>query len=288
MRRTVPQQLPSRRWSHRRAAPPAAGRGPRRGRERVSGRWLGGLVWPVALALVAWTAPASAAEIGPEDSLCAAINALDAGEELALRPGDYRGPCSIRRGGRPGQPVVIRAADPAQRPRVVYGGDTSNVLNVHADHVVIRGLEIGPTRAGVDGVRIYAGAGVTVEDCVFTELGGIAVVANHTSVRDIAVRRNVVQASRATAMYFGCHDGVECVVSGLVVEGNHIRGVDARPEEVGYGVQVKLNSTGVIRDNVIAGTKGPGIMVYGAHDPGGGSASWSATSWSAPATRPAS
>ena len=163
--------------------------------------------------------------------------------------------------------MVIRAADPAQRPRVVYGGGTSNVLNVHADHVVIRGLEIGPTRTGVDGVRIYAGAGVTVEDCVFTELGGIAVVANHTSVRDIAVRRNVVQASRATAMYFGCHDGVECVVSGLVVEGNHIRGVDARPEEVGYGVQVKLNSTGVIRDNVIAGTKGPGIMVYGAHDP---------------------
>jgi hypothetical protein len=219
------------------------------------------------MALLAWTAEAPAAEIGPEGNLCAAINALQPGEELSLRPGDYRGPCSIRQGGRPGQPVVIRAADPGQRPRVVYGGGTSNVFNVHADHVVIRGLEIGPTRADVDGVRIYAGAGVTVEDCVFTELGGIAVVANHSSVHDVVVRRNLVQASRATAMYFGCHDGAGCVVSGLVVEGNHIRGVEARPEGVGYGVQIKLNSRGVIRENVIVGTKGPGIMVYGAHDP---------------------
>ena len=191
------------------------------------------------MALLCLDRGAPAAEIGPEDNLCAAINALQPGEELSLRPGEYRGPCSIRR-GRPGQPVVIRAADPGQRPRVVYGGGTSNVFNVHADHVVIRGLEIGPTRADVDGVRIYAGAGVTVEDCVFTELGGIAVVANHSSVHDVVVRRNLVQASRATAMYFGCHDGVGCVVSGLVVEGNHIRGVEARPEEVGYGVQIKL------------------------------------------------
>jgi len=221
--------------------------------------------------LLGWAVSAGAAEIGPEADLCAAINALSPGEELALRPGDYRGPCSIRRGGRPGQPIVIRAADGARPPRVVYGGGTSNVFNVHGDHVVIRGLEIGPTRADVDGVRIYAGADVTVEDCVFTQVGGIAVVANHSSVHDVVVRRNVVQASRATAMYFGCHDGVGCVVSGLVVEGNHIRGVEARPEEVGYGVQVKLNSSGAIRDNVIADTKGPGIMVYGAHDPGAAS-----------------
>jgi hypothetical protein len=40
--------------------------------------------------------------------------------------------------------------------------------------------------------------------------------------------------------------------------------VDAQEDEVGYGLQVKLNSTAVIRDNVIVDTKGPGIMVYGA------------------------
>ena len=34
----------------------------------------------------------------------------------------------------------------------------------------------------------------------------------------------------------------------------------------GYGIEVKLNTGGVVRDNVIIDTKGPGIMVYGARD----------------------
>jgi Right handed beta helix region len=223
------------------------------------------------LGVVLAAAAASGAEIGPDDNLCAAANSLRPGDELVLRPGLYRGPCSIRRGGVPGQPVTIRAADPAQRPRVVYGGRSSNVLNVHADHVVIRGLEIGPTQANIDGIRIYRATGITVEDCLFTQLGGIAVVANHADVHDVVVRRNTIRASRATAMYFGCHDGAACLVSGLLVEGNHIRGVEAAPEQVGYGVQVKLNSSAIIRDNVIMATKGPGIMVYGSQTNGAAS-----------------
>jgi hypothetical protein len=38
--------------------------------------------------------------------------------------------------------------------------------------------------------------------------------------------------------------------------------------EIGYGIQLKLGSTGIIRDNVIVRTKGPGIMVYGTRDRG--------------------
>jgi hypothetical protein len=67
-------------------------------------------------------------------------------------------------------------------------------------------------------------------------------------------------------MYFGCHDGLGCMHSDLVVEKNYIRGVSAAPSAIGYGMQVKLNSSGVIRDNVVVDTKGPGIMVYGAHN----------------------
>jgi hypothetical protein len=40
--------------------------------------------------------------------------------------------------------------------------------------------------------------------------------------------------------------------------------------EIGYGIQVKLNSAGVICDNVVGDTKGPGIMVYVAVDDGRG------------------
>ncbi len=209
---------------------------------------------------------ASAREIGPAADLCAEIGAVPPGEELVLAPGDYQGPCAIRRGGEPGAALVIRAADPARRPRIVYAGRASNVFEVRASHVTIRGLEFGPTQQDVDAVRIFKANGVTVEDCYFTQLGGIAVVANHSSVRGLVIRRNVIRSSTATAMYFGCHDGVGCVVSGLVVEGNFIEGVTAPDPEIGYGIEVKLNSSAIIRDNTVIKTKGPGIMVFGSQD----------------------
>src|SRR3989338_946309 len=111
------------------------------------------------------------AEIGPEADLCAEINALAPGGELVLRPGEYRGPCTVRRGGLPAAPTVIRAKALADRPRIVYGGTTANVLDVKADHVTIRGLAFGPTQRNVDGIRIFSRAGVTVEDCEFSGLG---------------------------------------------------------------------------------------------------------------------
>jgi hypothetical protein len=91
-------------------------------------------------------------------------------------------------------------------------------------------------------------------------------VANHTSVHGLTVRRNVISDTQSTGMYFGCHDGLGCTVSSLRVEQNYIHGVTAPSPEIGYGIQVKLNSSGVIRDNVIVDTKGPGIMVYGSRD----------------------
>jgi Right handed beta helix region len=219
------------------------------------------------LCVAAWAArPARAAEIGPEDNLCAALNQLSPGEELRLRPGDYPGPCVVRRGGTPDAPITITAADPHQRPRITYDGPSANVLEVRAGHLVIRGLEFGPTREGVDAIRIILGNNILIENCRFFQLGGIAVTANNMSVRGLTIRGNAVEDSRSTGMYFGCHDGQRCVVSDLLVVGNYMRGITAGPTEVGYGLEVKLNSSGIIRDNVILRTKGPGIMVYGARD----------------------
>src|SRR5262249_48916457 len=159
------------------------------------------------------------------------------------------------------------AADPERRPRIVYTGRVSNVLEVRASHVTIRGLEFGPTLADIDAIRVFGGGGVTVEGCRFSDLGGIAVVANHASVSGLTGGRNEIPFPGATAMYFGCHDGKGCIVDNLVVERNYIRRVTAVESQVGYGVQFKLNTVGVIRDNVIVDTKGPGIMVYGATQP---------------------
>ena len=110
-------------------------------------------------------------------------------------------------------PTVIRAKTLSPRPRIVYTGSTANALDIKADHVTIRGLAVGPTQRNVDGIRIFGRTGITVEDCEFSGLGGIAVVANHTSNQGLIVRRNTIRDSEATAMYFGCHDGITCVAT---------------------------------------------------------------------------
>ena len=243
-----------------------ASRGSARSRARaIASRWTALVVGMAALLAAAGLAHGQRTrEIGPETDLCAALRELKPGDELVLRPGDHRAGCAIRAGGAPGRPVVVRGASPTSRARLVYEGVAINVLDVRASHVVIRDLDFGPTEPDVDGVRVFGGADITVEGCHFTGLRGIAVVANHASVRGLVVRGNVITAVRATAMYFGCHDGRTCTVSGLEVDGNVIRGVTAPDPAVGYGIQLKLNATGAVRGNVVVDTKGPAVMVYGA------------------------
>ena len=209
---------------------------------------------------------ATALEIGPDADLCAALSQLQPGDELVLQPGDYSGGCKVRQGGAPGRPIVIRSADPSAPARLTRSRAAVNMLEIHASDLVIRGLAFGPTATDADGVRIITGSRITVESCRFTQMGGIAVAANHSSLQELTVRDNVITDSSATAMYFGCHDGTACRIGGLLVASNYIRNVTAPPGEIGYGIEVKLNTGGVIRDNVIIDTKGPGIMVYGARD----------------------
>jgi hypothetical protein len=207
--------------------------------------------------------PRGVKEIGPDADWCAAANALGPGEELRLRPGEYRGPCTFRSGGRSDAPTVVSGVPNAERPRIVYESTTDNVVNVRAGFITLRRLHFGPTMSGVDAIRIHGGDGLTIEDCRFDDLGGAAVVTNR-SISQLTIRANEIGRSRATAIYLGCHSG-DCAVD-AVVEGNHISEVTASPAEVGYGMQVKLNSVAVIRDNVVRLTKGPGIMVYGSRD----------------------
>jgi hypothetical protein len=113
---------------------------------------------------------------------------------------------------------------------------------------------------------VLSGVGrVAIEDCCFDGIGGFTIVQTMTG-RDVVVRRNRIRGARATAIYFGCHDG-SCSVTGVLIEGNEIYGVTAPWRQIGYGIQVKLNSSATIRDNRIQDTKGPSIMVYGSERP---------------------
>jgi hypothetical protein len=208
-----------------------------------------------------------AKEIGPGANLCAEINSLPPGEELVLQPGEYQGPCTIRNSGSAHQPLVIRAKDASARPRIMYQGDRANVLNIAASYVTIRGLAFGPTRADVDAIRVRSGDFITIAECEFEGVGGIVFVANTKSGRGLIFRNNHIQSSQTTGIYIGCHDGIGCVQEDVLVEGNFIDGVDAPDPHIGYGIQIKLNSTARIRENIIMNTKGPGIMVYGATAP---------------------
>jgi hypothetical protein len=209
------------------------------------------------------TPVADAKQIGPEEDYCREINDPHAGSEFVLRSGRFQSPCKIKRGGTPEAPLTIQAADPANPPVIDYQGTASNVFEIYADHIVIRGLQFSRTKTDIDAIRVISGNDITIEDCHFHNIGGIAVAATHSSVRGFTVRRNVITNSLATAMYFGCHNGSDCVITDLLVQDNHIQEVTAPDPSIGYAIQVKLNSTAIIRGNRIVNTKGPGIMAYG-------------------------
>ncbi len=219
------------------------------------------------LALLAFPDPPKigAREIRAGNNYCQEINDPASGNELVLEPGEYKGPCKILRGGEAGDPMVIRALDSSNPPRIHYDGSHGNVFEIYAGNITIKGLEFGPTKREVDGIRIFSGHSIIIENCKFSNMGGIAVVANHLSARKLTVRQNEIVNSRSTAMYFGCQDA-SCVMSDLLIEKNFISGVSAPDPQIGYGIQFKLNSSGIVRDNVVIDSKGPGIMVYGATD----------------------
>jgi hypothetical protein len=218
----------------------------------------------ILLASIWVSAVASAAEIGPGPGWCRAIEAVPIGDEAVLLPGEYPGGCVLRRGGAPRVPRVVRAKSAAEPPRVVFSSTAGNALSIEAAYVVLRGLHFGATPAGTDAIRIYAGHDIVVEDCVFADIGGSAVAATHASVWGVTVRGNRIARTGWTALYFGCHDGRKCRHLQLDIGHNLIHGVTAADDDIGAGIQVKLNSTVRIRDNAIVDTQGPGIMVYGA------------------------
>ncbi len=225
--------------------------------------------WSVRVVLVVFAAAAAGAgaetvEVTPGQDWCGIVNAHGAGDEIVLLAGDHAGPCWIQADGAAGDPLVVRGEGAGTPSRIVYDGAGDNVTNVFSEHLVIRGLAFGPSQDAIDAIKIREGGDILIEGCTFDQVGGISISANSADTYDLVVRGNELSDLQATGMYFGCHSGAGSCATNVIVEGNLIDGVDS--SAVGYGLEVKVDSRAIVRDNVIHDTKGPAIEIYGSYD----------------------
>lgn len=217
------------------------------------------------LALAPTGVRAAEVMVMPGQDFCGAFNQAAPGDVVILLPGDHPGPCALSSGGAPGNPKVLRGAEPGDSARIVYDGANSNVIDVLASDIVIQDLRFGPSMPDIDAIKIKDGSRIAVESCTFSQIGGITISANSKDSDGIIVRGNGFLDLKATGVYLGCHDGMTaCAATNVLVADNLFNMVDSA--NVGYAMELKLDTYGVVRDNVIADTKGPGIEVYGSTD----------------------
>ncbi|MBI5512734.1 MAG: right-handed parallel beta-helix repeat-containing protein [Deltaproteobacteria bacterium] len=227
-------------------------------------RRLRALPWTLTLTLAPAVGLAELRPAGPAD-YCAVLNGAAPGDEVVLQPGRYTTPCGITASGAAGRPLVLRAASEADgmRPVFAYTGRSSNVLDLRrVRHVTLRGLTFEHTEDSVDTIKLHASDDVTIERCAFRDIGGVTISALDGDCARLTVRDCTLRDVRSTAIYLGCHDGRGCHATEALVERTLIDGT-LPGDGVGYGVQLKLNSYGTLRDNTVYRTRGPGLMVYG-------------------------
>ena len=214
--------------------------------------------------------PAAPLSVNPSNAWCNIINNAAPGDEIIFVPGFYTVPCWITAKGLPGSPITVRSQseEPNQRATFAYPGSTSNVLELRdAAYLTIRGFSFAPTQDGVDAIRIRKANDIIIEKNLFKGIGAVSISANDSDTHRITVRQNTFKDLKYTGLYFGCHDGNACHATDLLIEGNLIDGITTpfAPSAIGYGLEIKLNSYGTVKDNTVYRTKGPGIMVYGSN-----------------------
>lgn len=143
---------------------------------------VGAMVLPLAGPAVAAPVVArvpSTRLITPDVNLRDAINALRAGDTLALAPGTYRPGWIVMRagggvlGGTAAAPITITSADPAH-PAVIYGGLEFD----HASYVNLFSVRVIATRPGFFALYMFGGVGWQVAKSEFTGARATHAVAN--------------------------------------------------------------------------------------------------------------
>lgn len=200
------------------------------------------------------------------------LEKLNPRDTLLIHEGIYKGRLVINNSGTSGHPIVIRGyGHGEERPELFYEGSGNNLLRITGNNLILDylkfyskhsyGMRIGNT----DTKRTN---NITIQNCIFYECGGGDISANyyHVSYDSIRILNNFFDGSKRTPVYIGSHPGGDSVTH-FVFKGNVIDGSqnDGPESTVGYGIELKLNVTkSIVENNFFTGTKGPGIMVYGA------------------------
>ncbi|MEX0704357.1 MAG: right-handed parallel beta-helix repeat-containing protein [Planctomycetales bacterium] len=245
-------------------SPFASGREDRSVRRRrlPLARW-SSLALALAVAAGADGAEPRVVRVDPGKSYRPLLRELRPGDELVLLPGEYEGDALLQVSGTREKPITIRGViDGDRRPEMRLTGRRGNLWRIEANHLVIRDLAFHAARGYA--IRIGRAEGIVIENCLFRDCGGGAISANSGDVNGLRISGCRFLEMPVPPNYIGHHDG-KLDVRDFVFERNVIDGSKIRTSGIGYGIQLKLNVRGgVIRENFITGTQGPGIMVYGA------------------------
>jgi len=210
-------------------------------------------------------------EITTDEDITQWLQSLLPGDQLVLHEGIYEGSLLIDISGVEGFPIVIRGyGNGEDRPVFLYEGSTAQGVQITGDHLILDFIEFRSTdtycvRIGMKG---KGAQDVSIQNSVFNQCGGGDVSANYYDVPydNIKILDNYFIGSKRTSVYIGNHQGTT-LVTNFLFKGNVIDGSqnDGPETTVGYGIELKLNVTkSIVENNFITGTKGPGIMVYGA------------------------
>ena len=193
------------------------------------------------------------------------------GTQIVLAEGTYRDARRLAIGcrGTAKQPIVIQAAQ-GQRVILERPDANQNTLNLDsAEHVVCDGLEItgGSAAIRIGGEPGQTIHGVVVRNCHIHHVGGVAVTCNHPGVHYIGCQftGNHIHhtGGHGEGFYLGGNDATAIFGDGLI-RGNYIHDLNGPDISQGDGIEVKVGSYGNrILNNVIVGTRYPGITVYG-------------------------
>jgi len=171
------------------------------------------------------------------------LSRLQPGDRLRLDPGDYRRGLPLSNlSGRPGQPIIIEAVDPAAPPRFIARPGANTVSLVDVRYLVLRHLELDGRNVPVDAVKAEGHS----HFADFITLEHLFIHDHAASQQSVGISTKcpafgwVVKGNRiervGTGMYFGDSDGSDPFMSG-VIEGNRVS------ETLGYNLQIKHQKT---------------------------------------------